>query len=81
LPTVFDEEAASIIQKRIQDLGIVTVTGEKAIQFTGNGYVKSVVTDSREIKCDMVVLAVGVKPAIELAKKAGIEIGSLGELK
>ena len=39
------------------------------------------VTDSREIKCDMVVLAVGVKPAIELAKKAGIEIGSLGGIK
>lgn len=81
LPTVFDEEAASIIKKRIEDLGITTVTGEKAVQFTGNGHVKSVVTDSREIKCDMVVLAVGVKPAIELAQKAGIEIGSLGGIK
>ena len=81
LPTVFDEEAASIIKKRIEDLGITTVTGEKAIQFTGNGQVKSVVTDSREIKCDMVVLAVGVKPAIELAQKAGIEMGSLGGIK
>jgi len=81
LPTVFDEEAASIIKKRIEDLGITTVTGEKAVQFTGNGHVKSVVTDSIEIKCDMVVLAVGVKPAIELAQKAGIEIGSLGGIK
>ena len=81
LPTVFDEEAASIIKKRIEDLGITTVTGEKAVQFTGNGHVKSVVTDSREIKCEMVVLAVGVKPAIELAQKAGIEIGSLGGIK
>lgn len=81
LPTVFDEEAALIIKKRIEDLGITTVTGEKAIRFTGNGRVKSVVTDSREIKCDMVVLAVGVKPAIELAQKAGIEIGLLGGIK
>lgn len=81
LPTVFDEEAASIIEKRIEDLGITTVTGEKAVQFTGNGCVKSVVTDSREIKCDLVVLAVGVKPAIELAQKAGIEIGSLGGIR
>ncbi len=81
LPTVFDEEAALIIKKRIEDLGITTVTGEKAIQFTGNGQVKSVVTDSREIKCDMVVLAVGVKPAIELAQKAGIEIGLLRGIK
>jgi len=81
LPTVFDEEAASIIKKRIENLGIKTITGEKALQFTGNGDVKSVVTDSREIKCDMVVLAVGVKPAIELAQKAGIEIGWLGGIK
>jgi NAD(P)H-nitrite reductase large subunit len=81
LPTVFDEEAASIIKKRIENLGIKTITGEKALQFTGDGGVKSVVTDSREIKCDMVVLAVGVKPAIELAQKAGIEIGSLGGIK
>lgn len=81
LPTVFDGEAASIIKKRIEDLGITTVTGEKAVHFTGNGHLKSVVTDSREIKCDMVVLAVGVKPAIELAQEAGIEIGSLGGIK
>jgi NADPH-dependent 2,4-dienoyl-CoA reductase/sulfur reductase-like enzyme len=81
LPTVFDDEAASIIQRRIEDLGIETVIGERAIQFAGNGRVKKVVTDSREIECDMVVLAVGVKPAIELAEKAGIEIGSLGGIK
>lgn len=78
LPTVFDEEAASMIRKRIEDLGIKTITGEKAVRFTGNGHVKSVVTDSREIECDMVVVAVGVRPAIELAQTAGIEIGSLG---
>jgi NAD(P)H-nitrite reductase large subunit len=81
LPTVFDEEAASIIRKRIENLGIKTILGEKAIQFVGNGRVKSVITDSREIECDMVVVAVGVRPATELAQKAGIEIGSLGGIK
>ncbi len=81
LPTVFDDEAASIVQKRIEDLGIKTVTGQRALRFTGNGRVKSVITDSGEIECDMVVLAVGVKPAIELAQKAGIELGSLGGVK
>jgi NAD(P)H-nitrite reductase large subunit len=81
LPTVFDEEAASLIQKRIEDLGIKTVTGEKALQFTGNGHVKRVITDSREIECDIVVLAVGNKPAIQLAQRAGIGIGALGGIK
>ncbi len=81
LPTVFDEEAASILQKKIEHLGITTITGERAIQFTGNGHVESVITESREIKCDMVVVAVGVKPAVELAQKAGIEIGALEGIK
>lgn len=81
LPTVFDEEAAAIIHKKIEGLGIKTITGEKAIRFTGNGQLRSVVTDSREIECDMVVVAVGVKPAIELAQTAGIEIGSLGGIR
>jgi len=78
LPTVFDEEAASMIQKRIENLGIKTIIGERALEFGGNGHVKKVITDSREIECDMVVVAVGVKPAVELAQKAGIGIGSLG---
>lgn len=77
LPTVFDEEAAAIIQKKIEHLGITTITGERALQFSGNGHVESVITESRELKCDLVVVAVGVKPAIELAQKAGIDIGSL----
>jgi NAD(P)H-nitrite reductase large subunit len=81
LPTVFDEEAASIVKKRIEELGIKVITGEKAVRFTGNHRIRSVVTDTREIECDMVVLAVGVKPAIDLAEKAGIEIGSLGGIK
>ncbi len=81
LPTVFDEEAASIIQKKIEDFGIRTITGEKALQFTGNGQVRGVVTDSREVECDMVVLAVGIKPAIELTQDAGIKIGTLGGIR
>jgi NAD(P)H-nitrite reductase large subunit len=81
LPTVFDEEAASIVKKRIEEFGIEVITGEKAVRFTGNHHVRSVMTDTREIECDMVVLAVGVKPAIELVEKAGIEIGSLGGIK
>jgi len=81
LPTVFDEESASLIQKRIEELGIKTITGEKALQFKGNGRVRSVITESREIECDTVILSVGVRPAIELAKTAEIEIGSLGGIR
>lgn len=81
LPTVFDEEAAIIIRKRIEDLGVEVITGEKALKFTGNGRITSVVTDTRELECDLVVVAVGLRPDVELAQKAGAEIGSSGGVR
>jgi len=81
LPTVFDAEAATIITKRIEEIGVRVLTGEKAVRFIGNGRVAGVVTDAREIECDMVVVAVGVRPAAQLAQKAGIEIGPMGGVK
>ncbi len=77
MPTVFDAEAAAIVQQRIQDLGIEVFTGEKAVKFTGDKHVTGVVTDSRELPCDMVVLSVGVRPQIELAVQAGLTIGDM----
>jgi NAD(P)H-nitrite reductase large subunit len=78
LPTVFDDEAAGIIRGAIEQLGIEVITGERAIEFTGNGRVQSVVTSTGEIECDNVVLSVGIRPAVELAEQAGIEIGMMG---
>jgi len=77
LPTVFDAEAAAIVQQRIEDLGIEVITGEKALKFTGGKHVRSVVTDTRELPCDMVVLSVGVRPASELALQAGLTLGDM----
>ena len=78
LPTVFDDEAAGIIREVIEQMGIEVITGERAIEFTGNGRVQSVVTSTGEIECDNVILSVGVRPAVELAEQAGIEIGMMG---
>jgi len=53
------------------------LTGEKALKFTGDKRVTGVVTDNRELPCDMVVLSVGVRPQTELAVQAGLKIGEL----
>ena len=63
LPTVFDDEAANIIKGVIEQMGIEVITGERAVKFTGNGHVQSVVTSTGEIECDNVILSVGVRPA------------------
>ena len=81
LPTVFDDEAATIIRGVIEQMGIEVITGERAVEFSGNGNVQSVVTSMGEIECDNVVLSVGIRPAVELAEKAGLEIGMMGGIK
>jgi NAD(P)H-nitrite reductase large subunit len=77
MPTVFDAEAAEIVRQRIEDLGIDVITGEKALKFLGDKKVTGVVTDNRELPCDMVVLSVGVRPQTELAVQAGLTLGDL----
>lgn len=77
-PTVFDEEAAAIVGRVIQNMGIEVITGERAVEFKGNGHVTGVRTSTREFDCDMVILAVGVRPNIDLAKSAGIKTGDMG---
>ncbi len=79
-PTVFDEESSQIVRKVVEDMGIEVITGERAVEFTGNGHVKSVKTSTREIECDMVIMSVGVRPNIELAKAADIKTGDMGGL-
>ncbi len=77
MPTVFDAEAAEIVRQRIEDLGIEVITGEKALTFKGDKKVTGVVTDNRELPCDMVILSVGVRPATDLAVQAKLTIGSM----
>jgi NAD(P)H-nitrite reductase large subunit len=78
LPTVFDDEAAAIIKGVIERMGVEVITGERVVEFAGNGRVQRVVTSTGKIECDNVILSVGIRPAVELAEKAGIKTGMMG---
>jgi NADPH-dependent 2,4-dienoyl-CoA reductase/sulfur reductase-like enzyme/rhodanese-related sulfurtransferase len=77
-----DPEMAEIMQKtlRRQQVNLVlSATVEKMER--NNDEVVVYLKGGQKIICDMVLLSAGVKPRIELAKKAGIEIGELGGIK
>ncbi len=78
LPRIFDEKPANIIQGILNKMGIETFVGEKAVQVLGNRTVSGLETDAREIKCDMIIMAAGMKPRVDLAGSAGTKIGGLG---
>jgi len=75
---MLDLEIARIIEKHMESHGVKVLTGTKALRFEGDGAVASVVTDAGTLPADMVVLAIGVRPNIGLARDAGIEIGPTG---
>ncbi|MBP1765296.1 MAG: npr, partial [Firmicutes bacterium] len=58
--------------------GITILTSENVQQFIGDTVVTAVETDQRAIPADLVVLAIGVKPNVELARAAGLAIGATG---
>ncbi len=74
-----DPEMAAIVHKYLQEQGIRLVLGDKSTAFEGSSRVEKVILESgREIPAAMVVLAIGVKPEVWLAKEAGLAIGSTG---
>lgn len=80
-PAFLDAETAAAVAKYAIKEGINIITQEKVMQFKGDSAVKEVVTDKRTIPADLVILAIGVKPNVELASQAGLEIGATGAIK
>ena len=80
LPSFLDPEMAGIVSKNIQAKGITLLTAEKAVRFIGDTAVEAVETDKRVLPADLVILAIGARPNVELAKAAGLVIGSTGAI-
>ncbi|MBP2641866.1 MAG: CoA-disulfide reductase [Firmicutes bacterium] len=79
-PAFLDEEIAESVAKYAREKGINILTSEKVQRFIGDTVVSEVETDQRTIPADLVILSVGVRPNVELARAAGLEIGVTGAI-
>lgn len=77
----FDEEVALYAQNYLIEKGINILTGEKAVGIKGHDKVEGVTTDKRELDADLVIMSVGVRANVEIAKNIGVEIGTTGAIK
>ncbi|MGE4583293.1 MAG: FAD-dependent oxidoreductase [Sphaerochaeta sp.] len=71
-------EFAGFITKELMDFGVQLKLGKSlhAIEDT-----KVVLNDGSTVDTDFVLLSVGVRPTLQLAKAAGLEVGSTGGLQ
>lgn len=74
-----DFEMASILHKHIQEKGARLILENGVQSFADNGR-KIILSDGTEVETDMTILSIGVRPENELAKNAGLELGSRGHI-
>jgi NADPH-dependent 2,4-dienoyl-CoA reductase/sulfur reductase-like enzyme/rhodanese-related sulfurtransferase len=79
---ILDKEMADYLHRQLRKHGVILNLGESVLSFQQtNSSVKVELSLEKELECDFVVLATGVKPEVKLAKEAGLEIGSCGGIK
>lgn len=79
---ILDEDMALLVERHFESKGVKVLTGCHAQAFEGEGGRVRAVRGSRGlVSCDFVVWAGGIEPVIDLARTAGIELGSSGAIR
>ncbi|MGP1507287.1 MAG: FAD-dependent oxidoreductase [Sphaerochaeta sp.] len=76
--TPFDQDMVQIIHKELHDNGVQLYLGDGVSSIEENGIILGT---GLFIESQAVVLAIGVRPEISLARDAGLEIGETGSIK
>jgi len=75
-----DEDMAEIVKDVLTQNGIELILPAKIENVTTKGGRKCISLSDREIEVDFVFFATGAKPNVELARRAGLEIGETGAI-
>ncbi len=72
-----DEAAGYLLRKALVDKGITVLCQANSKEILGqDGHVKALLLDDgTELPCDLLVMAVGIRPNVALAQEAGLAIG------
>jgi nitrite reductase (NADH) large subunit len=72
-----DEAAGYLLRKALVDKGITIKCSANSKEILGkDGHVRALLLDDgTELPCDLLVMAVGIRPNVALAKEAGLAVG------
>jgi nitrite reductase (NADH) large subunit len=70
-----DQPAARLLRTALEHRGITVLTDAETEALIGDDRVRGIrLADGRELPADLVVLAIGVRPNVDLARRAGLEV-------
>jgi nitrite reductase (NADH) large subunit len=75
-----DEIGARVLRRKIEDLGVTVHTGKNTVEIVDGEQQRHlmVFADGTHLETDMIVFSAGIRPRDELARGAGLEIGTRG---
>lgn len=78
-----DKDMADIVEKHCSQKGVAFLKSDGVKSFVGDksGKVCKVITNNNEVEADIVLLSIGIKPNVDIAREAGIEIGITKAIK
>lgn len=75
-----EPEIAALVDEELRRQGVEVRTGQLAQALQGDGRVRRVVTSDGALDVDLVLVSVGVRPAVQTAREAGIKVGPTGAI-
>ncbi len=78
---ILDSDIVPLVEQHMESHGVKVMTNTKVDAIEGNESVTGVRTSAGRIAADMVIMAIGVRANVTLAKAAGIDVGVTGAIK
>ncbi|NJE75465.1 CoA-disulfide reductase [Thermococcus sp. ES12] len=75
----FDREVTDVLEEEMRKR-INLRTQEIILRIEGKERVEGVITDAGEYRADIVILATGIRPNVELARELGVRMGETGAI-
>ncbi|PIE66773.1 MAG: pyridine nucleotide-disulfide oxidoreductase [Deltaproteobacteria bacterium] len=80
MPGFVSPQFARMAQRQMEQHDVHFLLDEQVQSIEGTDTVEAVVTNKRRLEADLVIIAVGAVPNIDLAREAGLRIGSTGAI-
>ena len=74
---IMEAEIAGVIQEEMISYGVSLHTGKAVTEIRSSNVI---LNDGTQVNADMVLLSIGVRPTLTLAKEAGLDMGEAGGL-
>jgi NADPH-dependent 2,4-dienoyl-CoA reductase/sulfur reductase-like enzyme/rhodanese-related sulfurtransferase len=82
-PGLLDSEMGTLLRRQLENQGVKVRTGETVTSFGSDedNHLNRVYTSKGEFPAELAVVAVGVRPNVDLAREAGLALGETGGIK